>query len=91
MNVGADVNFEELARSTDDFNAAQVTLVKRGARGRPVPRQPGAGFLLARGLRGLRVRGRPGALRALALPLARLRIPLPTTTRRPARPARIVD
>jgi hypothetical protein len=24
MNVGPDVNFEELARSTDDFNAAQV-------------------------------------------------------------------
>jgi ATP-dependent 26S proteasome regulatory subunit len=24
MNVSPDVNFEELARSTDDFNAAQV-------------------------------------------------------------------
>lgn len=27
MNVGADVNFEELARSSDDFNAAQVSLL----------------------------------------------------------------
>jgi 26S proteasome regulatory subunit T5 len=27
MNVGADVNFEELARSTDDFNAAQLKAV----------------------------------------------------------------
>ena len=27
MNVSADVNFEELARSTDDFNAAQLKAV----------------------------------------------------------------
>ena len=27
MNVGGDVNFEELARSTDDFNAAQLKAV----------------------------------------------------------------
>ena len=27
MNVGADVNFEELGRSTDDFNAAQLKAV----------------------------------------------------------------
>lgn len=27
MNVSADVNFEELARSSDDFNAAQLKAV----------------------------------------------------------------
>lgn len=27
MNVSPDVNFEELARSTDDFNAAQLKAV----------------------------------------------------------------
>jgi len=27
MNVNADVNFEELARSTDDFNGAQLKAV----------------------------------------------------------------
>ena len=27
MNVNADVNFDELARSTDDFNAAQLKAV----------------------------------------------------------------
>lgn len=27
MNVGPDVNYEELARSTDDFNAAQLKAV----------------------------------------------------------------
>lgn len=30
MNVGSDVNFEELGRSTDDFNAAQVRAAGMG-------------------------------------------------------------
>lgn len=29
MNVAPDVNFEELARSSDDFNAAQLKAVSR--------------------------------------------------------------
>ncbi len=29
MNVNPDVNFDELARSTDDFNAAQLKAVSR--------------------------------------------------------------
>ena len=31
MNVSPDVNYEELARSTDDFNAAQLKAVSRRA------------------------------------------------------------
>ena len=31
MNVSPDVNFEELARSSDDFNAAQLKVCLRGA------------------------------------------------------------
>lgn len=30
MTVSPDVNFDELARSTDDFNAAQLKAVSRG-------------------------------------------------------------
>ena len=29
MNVSPDVNFDELARSTDDFNAAQLKAVRK--------------------------------------------------------------
>lgn len=34
MNVNPDVNYDELARSTDDFNAAQLKAVRRGGSGR---------------------------------------------------------
>ena len=41
MNVAPDVNFDELARSTDDFNAAQLKV-----RAQTVDRGPGSGGVM---------------------------------------------
>ena len=44
MNVSQDVNFEELARSTDDFNGAQLKAVcVEAVRGKVMPRLSQAG------------------------------------------------